>query len=239
MLSAQRDSLSRADRARRRTASLSISSRGGEVVREPDSCSTSCAAQLAREIAIHTDEHPNVIALRDRIARLAESPKRPLRERRRILDDERREIARLREQRAQVDAELAAARINASTGSRSSRSSSRRCSRRRRCCARTTPRRCARWSRRSSRRTSNRRSRADRCRSSTAPCRRRRRSCRARWCCCVGLGVERGARDRHGPAARAGRSRRDRPRVRSRSSATSRARHGSRLRMALRASSTR
>src|SRR5262249_30104625 len=66
--------------------------------------------QLAREIAIHTDEHPNVIALRERIDRLEESnrnnPLPPSTSR--MIEDERRESARLREQRDSIEVELAA-----------------------------------------------------------------------------------------------------------------------------------
>lgn len=103
MLSTQRDSLS-AQIAKKEDRILSISSKGGES--ETQVLLNELRRQLAREIAIHTDEHPNVIALRERIARLGEAKITAVSEH--VLDDERREIARMREQRAHVEAEIAA-----------------------------------------------------------------------------------------------------------------------------------
>ncbi len=107
MLATQRDSLSRQITAAEDRV-LSISSRGSESS-ESEFILSDLRRQLAREIAIHTDEHPNVIALRERLARLAESNRNsPLpASASHLLADERREIARLREQRDKVDAELA------------------------------------------------------------------------------------------------------------------------------------
>ncbi len=107
LLSTQRDSLSRQITSTEDRV-LSISSRGSESS-EAEFVLNDLRRQLAREIAIHTDEHPNVIALRDRLKRLAESNRTsPLpASTSHILADERREIGHLREQRDQVDAELA------------------------------------------------------------------------------------------------------------------------------------
>jgi len=87
---------------------LSISSHGSETS-EGEVLIADLRRQLAGEIAIHTDEHPNVIALRDRLTRLEEAnSKNPLpASTSRMVDDERREIARLREQRERIDGELA------------------------------------------------------------------------------------------------------------------------------------
>jgi protein tyrosine kinase modulator len=108
LLSTQRESLaqqvtSKEDRL------LSISSHGSENS-EGELLIADLRRQLAREIAIHTDEHPNVIALHERIARLEESNrKNPMPAgTSRMVEDERREIARLREQRDRIDAELTA-----------------------------------------------------------------------------------------------------------------------------------
>jgi uncharacterized protein involved in exopolysaccharide biosynthesis len=66
--------------------------------------------QLARETAAHTDEHPNVIALRSRIGRL-ESMVGPggglSDETRRLIDAERRDIARLETLVSDADLEIA------------------------------------------------------------------------------------------------------------------------------------
>lgn len=72
--------------------------------------------QLARESAIHTDEHPNVMALKERIARLEElmgaGPDRHLDAGvREAVALERREIGRLQGELARIDAETE--RINA------------------------------------------------------------------------------------------------------------------------------
>jgi uncharacterized protein involved in exopolysaccharide biosynthesis len=107
LLSAQRDSLSRQITAAEDRV-LSISTRGVDSS-EADFVLNDLRRQLAREIAIHTDEHPNVIALRDRLKRLAESDRNASlpAATSHMVADERRELGHLREQRAQIDAELA------------------------------------------------------------------------------------------------------------------------------------
>jgi uncharacterized protein involved in exopolysaccharide biosynthesis len=104
MLSTERDSLSTQITAKEDRL-LSISSQGGEAS-ETQVLLNELRRQLARETAIHTEEHPNVIALRERIARVGEAKTPAVSEH--VLDVERREITRLREQRARVEAELAA-----------------------------------------------------------------------------------------------------------------------------------
>ena len=69
--------------------------------------------QLARETAANTDEHPNVIALRQQIARLeevvgSEGGRGSDHQTRVQIDSERREIAHLREQLAATDLEITA-----------------------------------------------------------------------------------------------------------------------------------
>jgi len=107
MLATQRDSLSQ-QVTKKEDRLLSISSHGSESS-ENDALIADLRRQLAREIAIHTDEHPNVIALRERLKRLEESNRRsPLPpSTSRMIEDERREIARLRQQRDRIDNELA------------------------------------------------------------------------------------------------------------------------------------
>jgi polysaccharide biosynthesis transport protein len=106
LLSAQRESLAQQINAKEDRL-ISISSHGSENS-EGEVLVADLRRQLAREIAIHTDEHPNVIALRDRLARLEEanqkSPLSPATSH--MVEDERREIARLRQQRDRIDAEL-------------------------------------------------------------------------------------------------------------------------------------
>jgi uncharacterized protein involved in exopolysaccharide biosynthesis len=106
LLSAQRESLAQQINAKDDRL-LSISSHGSENS-EGQVLVADLRRQLAREIAIHTDEHPNVIALRDRLKRLEEANRKnpfpPATTR--LVEDERREIARLRDQRDSVDAEL-------------------------------------------------------------------------------------------------------------------------------------
>ncbi len=69
--------------------------------------------ELARELAINTEEHPNVIAVQSRVARLealVEQERTEGREPsvnvRRLIDTERRELAALRTQIVQIDAEV-------------------------------------------------------------------------------------------------------------------------------------
>jgi protein tyrosine kinase modulator len=106
LLSTRRESLSQQITGKEDRL-LSISSHGSGSS-ENDALIDDLRRQLAREIAIHTDEHPNVIALRERLKRLEESnQKSPLPpSTSRMVDDERREIGRLREQRDRIDAEL-------------------------------------------------------------------------------------------------------------------------------------
>jgi uncharacterized protein involved in exopolysaccharide biosynthesis len=71
--------------------------------------------QLARESAINTEEHPNVIAIRHRIARQEELVRRertvgrePSANVKRLIDAERAQLETLRTQIAQIDADIAA-----------------------------------------------------------------------------------------------------------------------------------
>jgi uncharacterized protein involved in exopolysaccharide biosynthesis len=107
LLSTQRESLA-AQINTKEDRLVSVSSHGSESS-ENEVLINDLRRQLAREIAIHTDEHPNVIALRERLARLEESNKSSSLPAgtSRMIDDERREISRLREQRDRIDAELA------------------------------------------------------------------------------------------------------------------------------------
>lgn len=66
--------------------------------------------ELARQTSVNTEEHPNVIALRERIARLEEIPQHSPQEnaaRQAMIDSERREISQLRGEIARVDEEMA------------------------------------------------------------------------------------------------------------------------------------
>jgi uncharacterized protein involved in exopolysaccharide biosynthesis len=106
LLSTQRDSLSE-QIASKEDRLLLVSSRSSGAT-ESEKLANDMRRQLASEIAIHTDDHPNVIALRDRLARLEEANRNlPLPAAAgEMLAAERREIARMREQRARVEAEL-------------------------------------------------------------------------------------------------------------------------------------
>jgi uncharacterized protein involved in exopolysaccharide biosynthesis len=103
LLSSQRESLASQITAKEDRV-LSISSQGSGAT-ENEAMIGDLRHQLAKEIAIHTDEHPNVIALRERLKRLEEtnqkSPLPPTTTH--MIEDERREIGRLREQRDRVD----------------------------------------------------------------------------------------------------------------------------------------
>jgi uncharacterized protein involved in exopolysaccharide biosynthesis len=103
ILSSRRDSLSE-QIGKKEDRILSITSQGGEAS-ETQIQLNELRRELARQNAIHTDEHPNVMALRDRIARLGEAKTPAVSDA--VLNEERREIARLREQRSRVEAELA------------------------------------------------------------------------------------------------------------------------------------
>jgi uncharacterized protein involved in exopolysaccharide biosynthesis len=69
--------------------------------------------ELARELAVNTEEHPNVIAVQDRVKRLEELVARERRQgglsgnARVLVDTERREIENLRGQLVQIDTEMA------------------------------------------------------------------------------------------------------------------------------------
>ena len=66
--------------------------------------------KLADESAVNTDEHPNVIALRhqiDRLEQLTGDSSRLSPTVQRMIEGERREIERMRDQRARIDAEIA------------------------------------------------------------------------------------------------------------------------------------
>jgi succinoglycan biosynthesis transport protein ExoP len=102
ILSARRDSLSE-QIGMKEDRILSLTSQGGEAS-ETQIQLNELRRELARQIAIHTEEHPNVMALRDRIDRLGEAKTPGVSDV--VLDDERRQLARLREQLAQVDADI-------------------------------------------------------------------------------------------------------------------------------------
>lgn len=106
MLSTHRESLSQQITAKEDRL-LSMSSHGSDST-ENEALIADLRRQLAREIAIHTDEHPNVIALHERLERLEETNRKsPLpASTSRMIEDERREIGRLREQRDRIDGEL-------------------------------------------------------------------------------------------------------------------------------------
>jgi uncharacterized protein involved in exopolysaccharide biosynthesis len=90
---------------------LSLNSYGGDAaLTEDEVLLGELRRELARQTAAHTDEHPNVIALRERIARLQESVSSGSNKSvgsARIVDTERRDISRLQEQRALAQAEIA------------------------------------------------------------------------------------------------------------------------------------
>jgi uncharacterized protein involved in exopolysaccharide biosynthesis len=89
---------------------LSLNSYGGDAaLTEDEVLLGELRRELARQTAAHTDEHPNVIALRERIARLQESVASGSNKSvgsARIIDTERRDIARLQEQRSLAQAEI-------------------------------------------------------------------------------------------------------------------------------------
>ncbi|MGH7337784.1 MAG: hypothetical protein ACREI7_09405, partial [Myxococcota bacterium] len=89
---------------------LTISSQGGGTLSEGEVLIGELRRELARQTAVHTDEHPNVIALRERIAWLEASerkaPTLPAATRA-LIETERRDIARMRNQLAQIEADLA------------------------------------------------------------------------------------------------------------------------------------
>jgi uncharacterized protein involved in exopolysaccharide biosynthesis len=89
---------------------LSLNSYGGDAaLTEDEVLLGELRRELARQTAAHTDEHPNVIALRERIARLQESVASGSNKSvgsARIIDTERRDISRLQEQRSLAQAEI-------------------------------------------------------------------------------------------------------------------------------------
>ncbi|MEM7410555.1 MAG: hypothetical protein AAF430_10015 [Myxococcota bacterium] len=102
---------------------LEIASTGAAVPSESRVLLEELQRQLARELAAHTDEHPNVIALRERIVRLnevvasgglgGENSQMNI-----VLASERREIARLQGTLAKIDEDVAIVneRIDATPG---------------------------------------------------------------------------------------------------------------------------
>jgi len=167
LLSSQRDSLSQ-QIAAKQDRIVSISSQGGDaVLSENEILLGELRRELARQSAVLTDEHPNVIALRDRIARLqAETTTSSG-----LPTSSRTSAARSRgcASSSRMSRGRSPTSTRGPTARRSSRSSSLRWSARRWCCARTISTRCARSRRPSWPRTSSRRSRAGRSRSSTRP----------------------------------------------------------------------
>lgn len=103
ILSQRRDSLSE-QIGKKEDRILALTEQGGEAS-ETQIQLNELRRELARQIAIHTEEHPNVMALRDRITRLGEAKTPGVSDA--VLDDERRQIARLRDQLGQVEADIA------------------------------------------------------------------------------------------------------------------------------------
>ena len=70
---------------------------------------TELQRELARQSAVHTDEHPNVIALRDRISRMQETAQSAAQRgpAGRMMELERRDIERMHGEVARIDAEIA------------------------------------------------------------------------------------------------------------------------------------
>ena len=99
--------------AQKQSRLLEIASTGSAVPSESRVLLEELQRQLARELAAHTDEHPNVIALRDRITRLNEviagGGDRQDSQIGIVLASERREIARLQSTLAKVEEDIAEA----------------------------------------------------------------------------------------------------------------------------------
>jgi uncharacterized protein involved in exopolysaccharide biosynthesis len=107
MLTAQRTSLAQQISAKEdRIVSLAA---GGSAATESETMITELQRQLAQQLAIHTDQHPNVIALRDQIARMRETGQSAaqLGPAGRMIDLEKKDIARMQEEMAHIDAEVA------------------------------------------------------------------------------------------------------------------------------------
>lgn len=110
MLAAHRESLTQQIQTKEDRI-IALSSRQGEAeTSEEELLLEELVKQLARESAANTDEHPNVIALRSRIARLRETlkehPPRLSGNAKPIVDAERREIERLKQQLSQLETEV-------------------------------------------------------------------------------------------------------------------------------------
>jgi uncharacterized protein involved in exopolysaccharide biosynthesis len=107
MLSARRQSIDQ-QIATKENHIMTLASSGG-VPSENEVLLGELRRELARQTAAHTDEHPNVIALRDRIARLEATPGAGGMAvgTKGMIEAERRDIASLQQQLAAVDAEIA------------------------------------------------------------------------------------------------------------------------------------
>jgi polysaccharide biosynthesis transport protein len=107
MLTAQRTSLTTQISAKEdRIASLAA---GGNAATESETMVTELQRELARQTALYTDDHPNVIALKERIARMQETGQSMAQRgpTGRMIDLERRDIERMHGDIARIDAEVA------------------------------------------------------------------------------------------------------------------------------------
>jgi polysaccharide biosynthesis transport protein len=106
MLNMQRTSLSQQISSKEdRIVSLAA---GGSAATESETMVTELQRELARQSAVHTDEHPNVIALKDRIARMRQTGLSAAQQgpAGRMVDLERRDIERMYGEIARIDAEI-------------------------------------------------------------------------------------------------------------------------------------
>ena len=110
MLANRRDSIE-LQIADKESRILTLTTRSGDgPMSEGETLLAELRRELARESAVHTDEHPNVIALRDRIARLERNEGGPgalPAAQRALVAAERRDIEHLRGLAIQIDAEMA------------------------------------------------------------------------------------------------------------------------------------
>lgn len=110
VLSTRRESLTN-QIASKQNQILSLTSQRGVGPSETRVLLDELRRELARESAAHTEEHPNVKALRARVARLeamlVNEPKSLPPDVRRLIESEEREIARMREQIVDIEAQLA------------------------------------------------------------------------------------------------------------------------------------